>query len=55
MKGLALGFGAIHMQLTGCFGRNVCPGNGPGNRHIGQRSRATFLTRNAYFKGSSTY
>jgi hypothetical protein len=43
------------MQLTGCIGRKLCPDNGPGNCHLGQRSRATFLTRNAYFKGISTY
>ena len=55
MKGLALGFGAIQMQLTGCFGRNVCPGNGAGNCHFGQRPRATFLARNAYSKGILTY
>ena len=37
------------------LGRNICPGNGAGNRPFGQRSRATFLVRNAVFSVLSTY
>ena len=54
MKGRALGFGAAiekpHYTPTRTALRS---GNGPGNCHSGQRSRATFLVRSALFTGLS--
>ena len=56
MKGraLALGFDAIEDDRTPRSGRIVCPGNCLCNCPSGRRSQATFLARNAHFKGIST-